>query len=309
MVCSEVRPQLLAPDAARELQVAEHLAACAACGRLLEALGRLDGAVQAALVVGSPAELQARLARLVERQAAPARLDQALYAALVVGPPAELQARLAATVATEEERSRAVARMEQALLAAVVVEAPAELRMRLAELGAEEARKQAAARVEQALRSSLVMEAPAQLKARLVAVAQAGVVDRSEEAIRSAVVVEAPAALQARLLVLAPADDGLAWLPGLWHMVRTRPAVFAGQLAALAVLAYALTQVASWLGTLPVVLGDIPYALELLLLSPAVDYLGQVEGLLQQLALWLLVGAAGWLLAQGLSWQRREPAP
>jgi len=63
VVCSEVRPQLLAPDAARELQVAEHLAACAACSRLVETLGQLDGALQAALVVRSPAVLQARLAR------------------------------------------------------------------------------------------------------------------------------------------------------------------------------------------------------------------------------------------------------
>jgi hypothetical protein len=199
----------------------------------------------------------------------------------------------------------ALGRMDGMLRAAVITEVPAVVRARLAAI----APASDASHVDEALRSAVVVEAPAALQERLIALADVGTVARIDESLRLAVVVEPPAALQTRLLALAPADEGLGWLPSLWHMVRTRPAVLAGQFAALAVLAYALVQVAAWLGTLPVVFGDIPYALELLVLSPALDYLGQIEGIVQQLGLWLLVGAAGWLLAQGLSWQQREPAP
>ena len=324
MVCREVRLQLLAPSGSLEPAVAAHLEGCETCARLAGALGRLDVVLCSALVATPAEALKARLAGLAAGDAAgvtpvahgaaaeacltpaevSATIDRALRAALVVEAPAALQAWLAA-LAPE----RAFARIEDALRSAVVVGAPAELQARLAALT--QAGAAAAARIEGAVQSALVVGAPANLQARLVALAQAGVVAQIDQAVRSAVVLDAPVGLRARLLTLAPGAPAgeLGWLPSLWRMVRTRPAVFAGQLAALAVLAYALMQVATWLGTLPVVLGDIPYALELLVLSPAVDYLGQFEGVVQQLGLWLLVGAAGWLLAQGLTWQRREPTP
>jgi hypothetical protein len=130
----------------------------------------------------------------------------------------------------------------------------------------------------------------------------------ADQAIKAAVLAEPPAELQARLAALVPAEQSEAWLGRVWNNLRARPGALAGQLAATAVLAYALLQLFAWLGSLPLILGDVPYALELLVLSPALDYLAQIEAPLQQLGVWLLVAGAGWLAVQALSRQPRlEP--
>ncbi|HEX6512385.1 MAG TPA: hypothetical protein VF157_08805 [Chloroflexota bacterium] len=164
--------------------------------------------------------------------------------------------------------------------------------------------------VDAVLRSALVVEPPAEVRARLTALADIAAADaaraRVDTALRSALLVEPPPAVQARLLAAAGAEAG-SWFARVWDSLRSRPGVFAGQLAALAVLGYAVMQLVAWIGSLPVVLGDVPYALELLAFSPALDYLSSIQALLQQLGPWLIVGAAGWVLSQ--FWARpREPA-
>ncbi len=162
---------------------------------------------------------------------------------------------------------------------------------------------EAVSRLDAALRNTLLVPLPPRWE-RLGegALSEA----KTDFALRNALVIEPPPQLQARLQALA--EEPESWLVAVWNTVRARPSVLAGQLAALAVLAYSLVQLFAWIGSLPIVLGDVPYAIELLLLSPAADYLSQLEPLIQQLGLWLLVAGAGLLAAQGLP-PRRQPEP
>jgi hypothetical protein len=291
------------------------------------AAARVDCALRAALVEEPSLDLRQRLTALAvesaaalaagnpdaaasPQSAAAASIDAALVRALLVTPPADLQDRLAA-LAPRVLAEAAGERVDAALRSAVVAEVPAELQERLAVLAPKAVAEAAGERVDAALRASLVAEAPLELQERLLAVVAEPARERVDAAVRSSLVVEAPAELQAALAELTPgatAPHVMGWFAGVWQSLRARPGVLAGQLAALAVLAYAVMQLALWVGSLPIVLGDVPYALELLVLSPAVDYLSQVESVVQQLGLWLLVAAAGWLLAQGLPWQR-QPEP
>ena len=299
MVCGEVKVLLLAPDGEPAPAVLEHLQACPPCSQLAEALLRLDSALQAELSRRPATDLQASLASALASEAVRPRsaadLKRALRGGLVVPSPSPERAG---------GPSASEARLDAALRAGLVVEPPAALHASLASL----ASRPTEARVDAMLRAGLVVEPPETLQASLASLTSRPAEARVDAALRTSLVVEPPMALQARLRPLALTGDGLGWLPSLWQTLRARPAVLAGQLAALAVLAYAVVQLVSWLGTLPVVVGDIPYAFELLALSPAVDVLGQLEGVLQQLGLWLLIGAAGWLLAQSMSWRPNEPA-
>ena len=166
-----------------------------------------------------------------------------------------------------------------------------------------------AARLDAALRANLMVAPPAGLRERLLALLPAEqealsvAAARLDAAVRTDLVVEPPLALRRELQALVPAQPR-GWLARLWQWIAggerglvPSPSVLAGQLAAVVVLAYAMVQLFSWLSSLPIVLGDVPYALELLIWSPASDYLPQIQGLLQQLALWLLVGGIAWLLA------------
>ena len=284
MVCGEIRLRLLEADGSAPAELAAHLKDCLPCTRVAAALQRLDDALRSTLLAAPALSLQARLASLADESASPSTAQAA--------PAWHLQT--ARPSLADESASRPTAQAGS----------PRHLQPTRASL--------AGSPLAASLRDALVVEPPIGLRARLVAAIaaeepRAMAVAQLNRAFDSALVVAPPAALRSRLLGLVPATDGLAWLPSLWHMVRARPGVFAGQLAALAVLAYAILQVAAWLGSLPLVLGDIPYALELLVMSPAVDALGQFQGVLQQLALWLVLGAAAWLLAQGLSGRGREP--
>lgn len=282
MDCRQVRTALLAPDVDTAAVVAAHLGHCAACGRVAIALGRLDGLLRAHLLALPSAELERRLLALAEADPG-LRVDHALNAALVAEPPAALQASLAALVPAS---------------APALSPAPA------------------ATRIDRALCAELVSQPPVALQASLASLvpAPAAAVARIDQAVRAGTLVDPPAGLQASLASLVPRDepesvDALAWLARAWRDLWSRPAVLGGQLAAVAVLGYVVVQLLAWLGTLPVVVGDIPYALELLVLSPAVDYLAQFETLLQQLGLWLIVAAAGWILVQGLPFGRRQLEP
>lgn len=228
------------------------------------------------------------------------RLDSALRAELLANPPESLQTSVASLPSRD-----ASLRLDGALKSVLLPEPAPAVQARLAALPDK-------LRLDDAMRAALITTPDAKLEARLAALAPAPVSAdrRAEAAVRRGVVVPPPAILQAELaaLVPEPQPDGLDWLAATWRRLWQRPAVLAAQLAAVAVLGYVLAQLLAWVGTLPVVVGDVPYALELLVLSPAMDYLGQLETLVQQLALWLLVGAAGWILLQVLPLSR-QPEP
>ncbi|MBV9121061.1 MAG: hypothetical protein JOZ39_10160 [Chloroflexi bacterium] len=163
-------------------------------------------------------------------------------------------------------------------------------------------------RIEGAIRAQLLQAPPLELETRLAAIAAAPA--RLDAALSRSLVVEPPLPLQAKLGQLVGAEVPL-WQrilgvlqPG--GSLTARLGVLAAEFAAVLLLIYASFQLFSWLGS-QVVLGDVPYAIELLLWSPAVDYLAQLQPLLQQLGLWLLVAAAGWVVARGVPGRDRSP--
>jgi hypothetical protein len=154
--------------------------------------------------------------------------------------------------------------------------------------------------------------APADLATHLATCAAcaalASASSRLDSVLQRAVTVDPPAGVQIMLASLVPAAGWRAQLGHAWRRAMARPWVLAGQVAAVAVLVYAVSQLLVWLGSSTLVLGDVPYAIELLVLSPALDYVSQLQALLQQLGLWLIVAAVGWIVAQGLPWQARQTA-
>jgi len=148
--------------------------------------------------------------------------------------------------------------------------------------------------------------------------------ERLDGLLASSVVAPPPAALQERLAGLVGAAEParspevsgalaqMGWrerLAGGFRRLVPSPWVAVGEVAGLFVLVYALVQLLGWIvGSTSLVLGDVPYAIELLVLSPALDYAAQFQAVLQQLALWLVVAGVGWMVAQGLPWRSRNPA-
>lgn len=76
------------------------------------------------------------------------------------------------------------------------------------------------------------------------------------------------------------------------------PRTFAAQGLAAVMLALASWQLFGWLSALQPMLGDVSYAVELVIASPAVAYLGGLQLDLQNLVLWSLVGIIGWFLSE-----------
>ncbi|HEU0168675.1 MAG TPA: hypothetical protein VFS62_12930 [Chloroflexota bacterium] len=297
--------------------------------------------LRAALLVEPPVELRQQLlalaetapavlaaSRVVDRPApGQARADGLLAASLVAEPPAELQQRLLALAASE---SFAASAAENAIAPADrVAEPPAELQQRRLALAASESLAIQAAenaiapatRVDAALKVSLIAQPSPALQQRLLALPElvaGAATERADGALRAEVVAEPPLALQRRLVAMAAgAGASRSWYQRLWAAVTglaggealaPRLGVFAAELAALGVLVYALVQLVAWVSSLPIILGDVPYAIALLIWSPAVDYLAQLQGLLQQLGLWLLVAGAGWIVAQGLPGRQQAPS-
>jgi hypothetical protein len=82
-----------------------------------------------------------------------------------------------------------------------------------------------------------------------------------------------------------------AWLTQQPHMV-------AAQGMAAIVLSLATWQVVGWVTALQPFVGDVGYAMQLVLSSTAPVYLGGIQIDMQSLGVWSLVGGAGWLLSE-----------
>jgi hypothetical protein len=81
--------------------------------------------------------------------------------------------------------------------------------------------------------------------------------------------------------------------------------MIAAQGLAAIMLALASWQVFGWLSAVQPVVGDVGYAVELVIASPATAYLGGLQIDLQTMTLWSLVGVGGWLVSEASPIGRR----
>ncbi len=129
--------------------------------------------------------------------------------------------------------------------------------------------------------------------------------------VRPALLAAPPAGLQARLLALArasaratgrtaeaPRAASPSALPRRSSVGPWRPNVAVAQLATAALVALAGWQAIGWLNALPAAVGDVLYALQVVLASPALHYVGTLSEDLQGLLLWLAVGLVGWMVSE-----------
>jgi hypothetical protein len=83
------------------------------------------------------------------------------------------------------------------------------------------------------------------------------------------------------------------------NWLAQRPQMIAAQGLASIMLALASWQIFGWLTTFQPIVGDVAYAMELVVASPASTYLGGLPQLdLQSLGLWSAVGIGGWLISE-----------
>ncbi|MBV9174763.1 MAG: hypothetical protein JOZ81_32275 [Chloroflexi bacterium] len=135
--------------------------------------------------------------------------------------------------------------------------------------------------------------------------------------LHSALVCKPPAQLQQQLLglvdVYAPQPKRQAWWSRLFSgdfsvpQLVLRPNVIAAQGLAALMLALASWQVFGWLSTFQPVVGDVGYAVQLVVTSPASTYINSFQLDLQSLGLWSVVGIAGWLISENGLIGRRLP--
>jgi hypothetical protein len=85
------------------------------------------------------------------------------------------------------------------------------------------------------------------------------------------------------------------WNPAAW---LAQPQMVAAQGLAAVLLALASWQIFGWVTTFQPVVGDVAYALELVIASPAAVYMGGLQIDLQSLGLWSVVGIVGWLVSE-----------
>jgi hypothetical protein len=127
-------------------------------------------------------------------------------------------------------------------------------------------------------------------------------VQRLDAILRATLVQEPPPALQQQLLALV--QTGVVVQPRVGHwwdvvlfssaLWAVRPhTVLANAVAAVCVL-LAGWQVFAWLGSLPALIGDVPYALQVLASSPSIGGLGDLQGLMW----WLVAGALAWSVSE-----------
>ncbi len=129
---------------------------------------------------------------------------------------------------------------------------------------------------------------------------------RLDDVVRSVIVVEPPLELQqtlAAMAIQAARPEPLPWWRRLTHLnvaafLEQQPQLFAAQGLAAVMLALASWQIFGWLSAFQPVIGDVAYAVELVVASPAVAYLGTVQFDFQSLGLWSVVGLAGWLVSE-----------
>ena len=167
--------------------------------------------------------------------------------------------------------------VEQVLLADDDLDLQTEVRAHVAECARCAALARRVGHLDGLLHSTLVVEPPAELQRQLLAVARA----------------------QARPQVAQP----VAWWSRLraWfdHALLARPSVAIAQGMAALMLLLAGWQALGWLNTTTPMLGDVPYAVELVASSPAVAYLSGIQGLdIQSLLIWSGVGFVGWLFSE-----------
>jgi hypothetical protein len=131
--------------------------------------------------------------------------------------------------------------------------------------------------------------------------------NRLDSVLTSALVVAPPSDLQQQLARIAldaarPARPEPWWralgsfsLPA-W--LAQQPQMVAAQGLAAIVLTLASWQIFGWVNALQPVVGDVGYAMELVVSSTAPVYLGGIEIDAQSLGVWSLVALAGWLLSE-----------
>ncbi len=117
------------------------------------------------------------------------------------------------------------------------------------------------------------------------------------------VLVEPPLDLQRKLAQLAldaAQPRSVPWWQRSLNLdwLVLRPNVIAAQGLAAVMLALASWQVFGWLNLFRPVVGDVGYAMQLVVASPAVAYLGGLQFDVQSLALWSLIGIGGWLVSE-----------
>jgi hypothetical protein len=131
-------------------------------------------------------------------------------------------------------------------------------------------------------------------------------VTRLDAVLCSTLVIELPLDLQQKLaqLVLGePTPVRVPWWQRLGQLnvpewLAQRPQTIAAQGLAAVMLVLASWQVFGWLSAFQPVIGDVAYAMELVVASPAVTYLGNLQVDFQSLGLWSLVGIGGWLISE-----------
>jgi anti-sigma factor RsiW len=129
---------------------------------------------------------------------------------------------------------------------------------------------------------------------------------RLEDVLQSALVVEPPVELQLHLAELARAaarPEQTPWWLRLraWFdsLVLARPNLAIAQSLAAVMLVLVGWQVLGWLNTFTPMVGDVPYAVELVASSPAAAYLGGIQPTdIQSLLVWSGVGLVGWLFSE-----------
>jgi len=129
---------------------------------------------------------------------------------------------------------------------------------------------------------------------------------RLDDVLQSRLFIEPPRDLQLRLVGIAnaAARPELGW----WERLRAwlvdgllpiRPNVVIAQSLTALMVVLAGWQVIGWLNNWTPVLGDVPYAMELVASSPAVVYLNGLQGVdVQSLLMWSGVGLVGWMLSE-----------
>ncbi len=128
---------------------------------------------------------------------------------------------------------------------------------------------------------------------------------------RAAVLVDPPAELSASLTALARSTarelretravrPRAAWLslPATWLAWLQRPRLAFAQVAAALVISLAGWQLLGWLQAAGSVVGDVPFALQLLFSSPAALYLPGIQIDLPSMVLWSAIGGAAWLVSE-----------
>jgi anti-sigma factor RsiW len=129
---------------------------------------------------------------------------------------------------------------------------------------------------------------------------------RLEGVLQSALVVEPPRELQKQLAELARTAARPTERPS-WSRLRgwfdslllARPNLAIAQGLAALMVVLAGWQVLGWLNTFTPMVGDVPYAVQLVASSPAAAYLGGIQSFdVQSLLIWSGIGLVGWLFSE-----------